>query len=415
MKPMHILKIAILSGSLWLSLSSLVMAIDHDDDDDNPKSEKICNIYKSASYPKTTFGQCMNYCQELNCADPKHSNPLACANALKKFQTLNVGDPICVAPKRAYITNFNPSGAKANSVTLCTLKPNGSFDSCMDSGVNNGNFDSPLVITLNKNENTAYITNYGNITGNYRVSKCSIETTGSALGQFINPCVDSGAGSAFTHPFGIVLNKNESITYVANNTGNSSVSKCMVTNGSLNACVDSGAGVITGNNGPCGIVLNKTGTLAYVTTDNSNTVMKCTISNGMFTTCTSTGAGFFNGPVGIALNNLGNIAYITNFGNGSGATVPGNTVTICSIDNTGNFTTCKDSGFTFNSPFGVTLNKAGDTAYVVNYSSGLNGTISKCSIDFNPSSSTFGNFKTCSDSGVNSAPFNGPTWVIFSY
>ena len=93
------------------------------------------------------------------------------------------------------------------------------------------------------------------------------------------------------------------------------------------------------NNG----TMNKTEVMAYVTNYGNNTVSSCTLGDsGTLTNCKNTGSGF-SWPFGIAFN--GNYAYVTNYGN--------NTVSSCTLGDSGTLTNCKNTGSGFSWPIGI--------------------------------------------------------------
>ena len=116
-------------------------------------------------------------------------------------------------------------------------------------------------------------------------------------------------------------------------------------NGAFTGCVqDNGtAGGGAGFVGPYGIVFNASGSRAYITNYDNNTVSRCTVqNNGAFTGCVqdngraSGGAGF-DGPGISVFNASGSRAYIPNVNN--------NTVSRCTVRNNGAFTGCvQDAG-----------------------------------------------------------------------
>ena len=299
----------------------------------------------------------------------------------------------------AYVPNFN--NGNPSTVSSCPINLDGTFGACADAG---SVFDGPTGIALNATGNSAYVSNYSSNS----VSKCTVNFDGS-----FGSCTDSGSsGEPFNGPMGMVLNKTGQIAYVANNPGNS-ISKCSINaNGTWGACVDSGN---SGEafSGPTGITLNQAGDLAYVTNHNSNIVIICPIHpdgsfgicnnsgcpvitfNGRLGICLSSGSSF-SGPNGVTLNSAGNMAYVTNYGNGN--------IDLCPIQPDGSFGTCSTM-LSLSGPVGIVLNNTGTLAYITNYNDSL---VEKCSVNLD------GTFGVCDDSGNAGVSFNNPFFIALS-
>ena len=122
---------------------------------------------------------------------------------------------------------------------------------------------------------------------------------------------------------------------------------------------------------PEGIVLNNTGTLAFVTNFGDDTVSRCTVNTttGEFSGCQTTGSGFAN-PEGIVLNSTGTLIFVTNF--------LGNTVSRCTVNTTtGEFSDCQTTRSEFSNPAGIVLNNTETLAFVTNLG---NNTVSRCQV-----------------------------------
>ncbi|MGD9592347.1 MAG: YncE family protein, partial [Candidatus Berkiella sp.] len=245
----------------------------------------VCESLKTQAKSKKAYEQCNKYCEDLKCTDPSRKDKLDCLSALAKFQALGLGNPPCIGPKRAYISNYN-----ANTVSTCNVKEDGVFEKCIDSGVG-AIFDSPVGIAINSIQNTAYITNYGNNKANYSVSKCAINGAG-----LFSACVDSGVGVAFTKPFDIALTQDENSAFVTNNEEAIRVSKCDIEKGDFTGCVDTSASM---SGRPVGLAFNHANNIVYVANDSGHGVYKCALKDTRFSDCTSTGSGFTN-TIGVA-------------------------------------------------------------------------------------------------------------------
>ena len=152
-------------------------------------------------------------------------------------------------------------------------------------------------------------------------------------------------------------------------------------------------------NSTYGIAINSNSTFAYIGNRTGNTVSQCAINptNGHFTSCTTVGS-LFSGPTGITLNKAGTIAYIVD----NSAVNTG--VTKCTINPiNASFTNCTlltDS--TFFRPFDIVLDEANNNAYITN----SNNTVSKCPVD-----PTTGSFLGCTAS---SPMFNLPIGIAIN-
>ena len=152
---------------------------------------------------------------------------------------------------------------------------------------------------------------------------------------------------------------------------------------------------------PFGIAMNSANNTAYITNSN-NTVSQCSINSvtGVFNACTALSDPTLNEPMGIAINSTGTTAYISNENTPS--------VSQCTIDSSGAFTGCvtlADSEFNFpdNVPLGITLNQAGDTAFItVNFQNVL-----QCPITGS------GGFGTCSLQTI--PTFENGGFIAFTY
>ena len=290
-----------------------------------------------------------------------------------------------------YVLNFIDE-----SVLLCQINLNGTFRICKDSGNTGVPFFHPAGIAMNGSRTIAYITNrdIDNTNVHNTVSLCPINSDGT-----FGVCQNSGhSGIPFEGPTGIVLNSTGTIAYVVNNL-NDTVSLCPINpDGTFGVCESAGNIVGDPNSQPIGIAINNAGTEAYVTTSNTSNVSLCPINvtNGTFGTCSlldNTG-NFFNGPAGIIINSAGTIAYI--------ASHDGDAVFMCAINSTdGTFNYCNnvDNTGADSGPVGIVINSAGTIAYVSNNNT---NTVFLCPIN------TDGTFGACENVENTGAPFIGP-------
>lgn len=140
---------------------------------------------------------------------------------------------------------------------------------------------------------------------------------------------------------------------------------------------------------------------SYITSG-SNTVSVCTVDpeTGALGACQGAGGSDFNLPYGIAIDAKGQHAYFANYFGG---------VTVCTIENTGQLSSCRTTGSGFRNSVSITLINLSDNpsaafAYVVNQSNSISkcnvaadGTLSNCQATgnfFDPSDITFNALNT---------------------
>lgn len=179
--------------------------------------------------------------------------------------------------------------------------------------------------------------------------------------------------------------------YIANGygTGTNNVSRCMISNNSLDSCSTSGNDL----DNPFGIAINAARTHFYVTNPYDNDISKCQLSGeGLLIDCKKQSFNFDH-PMGIELSS--NYAYIANYNT--------NTISKCDLDFNGDFTGCTTSGSNLSGPVGVTFNNTQDKFYITNY---LTNQITQCSL------SVAGDLVSCSLAGSN---INTPTSIRFNH
>ncbi len=191
--------------------------------------------------------------------------------------------------------------------------------------------------------------------------------TGSA-GQFSATLCLNGKGPFSCQRFDDLMLGMPRFAYIGNFSESPSVVLCSLNanTGAIQACQDSGGGVPP-SFGSNGIVFNNSGRNVFITGDgDTHLVYQCSVNpmNGMFYACSSTDitlAGYAPEYGMIALNPANTLAYI---GDNSGRII------VCPIVNNVIQNSCANTGATGvnTSVSGLTLNKAGTTAYVANYS-----------------------------------------------
>jgi hypothetical protein len=178
------------------------------------------------------------------------------------------------------------------------------------------------------------------------VSSCEINLDGT-----LQPCV---AKSGFFAPQGIAIAGGE--VYVAN-SGNNSLSECALgTGGALGTCTTTGSAP----SAPAVVVVNAADTSAYI--NQSTGLSVCPITGGAVGVCSLASASV-SPLVGIALSADGTQAYSVNTGTPS-------VIDVCTVANTGLFTTCAATGSNAPQPSAV-LGIANGNVYVASTTGAL--------------------------------------------
>jgi len=286
--------------------------------------------------------------------------------------------------KMAYVAN----NSGANTISICSMASDDiNIDSC--NSFSDPTFNSPIAVVLNKKNTMAYIANAGNNT----ISFCPINS-GGTLGS-CQAIVASN--TTFT---GLTLNNDDTYIYYTK-YNSASVGTCPVdVNGNLGTCFNQSPSFANPNGQ---IAFNAAGTLAYVAQFGNGEVAICSVNtNGQFSSCNSTGDPTFTGLLGVGIDTTNNLLFLPND--------PGNNISICSLDSiTGSIVTCTTSTgngtFSFDGTatnmFVQNLNNV-SYAYVPN---GGNATVSICPIQG-------GIFGTCSVS--TSSTFQNPDGISLS-
>lgn len=211
------------------------------------------------------------------------------------------------------------------------------------------------------------------------VSLCDIDVTSGA----ITACLDAGGGSAMDNIFsqGIVINSSGTQAFInSQDNGNNNIYQCPINqiDHSFNGCT---AVPITSPSGYYAsygfLTLNPSNTLAYLVDGQNSRILACPIVSDVLSgTCTDTGATNIDADiVGIVLNKQGSTAYMASY--------TGHFVTVCAVNGTV-FSGCVQhtggGAVTFTSPAGLALNNTESLLYVTDYSGP--GQVYACRPDF---------------------------------
>ncbi len=287
-------------------------------------------------------------------------------------------------PTYAYVAN-----AGSNTVSICPLANEGAEiieGTCTTDPIVNSYLNMPLAIVLNPPGDYLYIANGGNT-----LTICQITNNGGSLG----PCTNSSGSGTFNLPDGIGFNPLNRFVYLSN-FSSGALSTCpIISNGAaISGCTATNVNSAMQTNAVQSIILNASGTYAYVTSGVGGSppanswVSVCAVTNGgrSITSCaTPFHDNSFNYPEGLAMNADSSYAYIGNASN--------NSISICQAANDGSsLSNCQsyfDYSFAFNNTNQVGLymssqpNPHGITyGYIPNNTLNSNGqyTVSICPI-----------------------------------
>ncbi len=172
----------------------------------------------------------------------------------------------------------------------------------------------------------------------------------------VTPPIDLRADSVITtievghSPWDVVINPTGTFAYVTNIDSNT-VSK-------INLATDTVVATITIGSSPRGIEINPTGTFAYVVNNTSNTVSKINLATDTVISTIAVGTR----PSGVAINPAGTFAYVTNTASNTVSKIDLASEVVVSTISVGSF------------PLEVAINPAGTFAYVTNL---VSNTVSK--------------------------------------
>ena len=223
------------------------------------------------------------------------------------------------------------------------------------------------------------------------VSPAVIGISGPSTHYTFNVCINGQppyACEKFDIRFAYITNRGITVN---DNTGQSQLSVCPIVNGVFTPCT---AQTLDSFTDPSGILLNASGTTAYIINTSSDTLSQCTLNNGSVVSC-DTISGILHNSTSHAFGPTGSL-YVTNN--------VLNTVTICTVDtSTGEIMTddCTPSETLFFGPTGIAVPKLGATAYIVNSTT---HTVSVCSL------LSHGLIDTCTDVNPNTT-FSTPSAI----
>ena len=195
-------------------------------------------------------------------------------------------------------------------------------------------------------------------------------------------------------PAGLAVTPDNRFAYVANNNnygiaGEDSVTVLNLTNNTLEQTINDAS-----FNEPYTVTINRAGTKAYVTNSNGSTI---TIINIATNTVSGVITGF-DGPSGMVITPDGTTAYVNNYGAPGGAgSGLGKTVSIVNLNTNTIVATITLPGANPVAPASLAITPDGAFVYVINYTTG------------NPGAGTINVIQTSNNTVVDTIPgFSGP-------
>ena len=293
----------------------------------------------------------------------------------------------------AAITNLAPANS-GGSIPAATYKQVSTFagttSGFLDGTVATAKMNGPLGMTMDANGDIYFIDSV-----NFRIRKMTTTLQGSTTvttittiagdgysflfyGRLLNNA--TGTSASFNYPTDIALDTANKCLYVTDKE-NDVIRKVSLADNNHTVTTFAGSGTSTSTDGiglaatfkkPSGIAIDPTGTYLYVTDRTSNKIRRITISTAQVTTIAGSGtagttnsttgtSATFNAPTGIAVD--ANYIYVTDFS--------GNKIRKISLTANHEVTTLAGSGTsgatddtgalaTFNNPYGLTLDPAGN-------------------------------------------------------
>lgn len=260
----------------------------------------------------------------------------------------NCTNPINLAAKASCNLKLDISGAVSSGFAICN-------------GMTCTQAETPLHVTVSSAPSApqfAYITNLNSDTP--YVSLCSLNATTGA----IESCHNAGGDDVLPAAgglAGIVLNRRGTVAYMTAETSNS-VFQCTINSltKEFDLCTPTAITSPSYSGSAGQLALNNDETMAYIVDSNNNGVLACPIESGVITdNCVNTNAsGASSGLVQIALNQNDSVAYVGAFYDG---------VLKCQVHDT-TFSVCHlitgDGTIEFTNSTGVALNHDGSKLYV---------------------------------------------------
>ena len=270
----------------------------------------------------------------------------------------NCGNPINLEALASCQLQLDITGAVSSNFAICK------GNSCTTA-------TTPLNVTLNSTPLTptvryVYVAN-SNFGQGTAVFVCTVDPTT----QLINSCQDAEGGSAISAigAQGIVLNNTGTIAYLTNGNGNPDVYQCPINSndGTFGTCVaipiTTPVGYSTDGYGM--LTMNATNTIAYLVDTRNDRIDSCAVSGGIINgSCVANSVPSLTGnsAEGIIINKSGNTIYIADYNAGVYACdVNGMTINACVLKTGG-------GSITFSSNVAdIALNPSESLLYVTNY------------------------------------------------
>jgi DNA-binding beta-propeller fold protein YncE len=254
-----------------------------------PKASCVLSLQIDGSALSKPIADGPVICQQgsqLQCYRPAANNNLHITQAVSTL-------------KMAYIAN-----SFINSISICTVLPDGSFDAC--ASYSDPTFNYPVDIILNSSKTIAYVENVNGAS----ISICTVNPNGFLGNCQISATTLPGNFGGRLEISGMTIKNN--ILYLTMNDSLAYVTVCPLNqDGSIGNCNQqaSSCSLYSGRVG-----FDSLGQHIYIADAGDQVVQSCNVSiNGSITNCSANVLS--NAPLGIATNNDGTVLYVPNSGN----------------------------------------------------------------------------------------------------
>ena len=272
----------------------------------------------------------------------------------------NCGNPINLAALSSCQLQLDITGAVSSNFAICK------GNSCTTA-------TTPLNVTLNSPTPTptptvryVYVAN-----SNYGLGTAVFVCTVNPTTELIDSCQDAGGGSTLSTiaAQGIILNNTGTMAYLTNGNGDPAIYQCPINSndGTFGTCVAIPITTPTGFNtdGYGMLTMNATNTVAYLVDTFNNRIDSCSVTGGVINgACVANNVPALTGnsAEGIIINKSGSTIYLADYSAGVYVCdVTGMTINTCVLKTGG-------GGITFTSSVAdIALNDSENLLYVTNY------------------------------------------------
>lgn len=264
-----------------------------------------------------------------------------------QHQTIPVNSPSTITGSIEFNTLTNTFVGMANK---CQVPMSTLVVTTIQTGV------TPAGIGILPNGRKAYIANNNNYGATYEGGASCNSVTVVDLSTYLP--IKTIVDTSFNQPYTITISIDGTKAYVTNSNS--------TTITIINTVTDTVSGIISGFDGPSGMVITPNGLVAYVNnygvgldSGNGTTVSVVNLLTNMIVGSPITVG---QAPASLAISPNGLYVYVINY-------MTGVTDGTISVITTSNNSSIVDALSGFSGPFGIAINSAGTTAYVTNFGS----------------------------------------------